>query len=315
MSWKRINNWLWTLFLPHVPKAFCVYSFLASYATSKVALYIHICIYIRSYFILWLRRNKVQLLLLLRPTLPRSSWEPHRQRVGREMGSRKTCLRSSSLWQGAQTSDLHQFLPSTRLQLFLLYVIVMPSNFSTCSGFLPLAWSSVPWPIIQCIQHDPLHILVHPLEELSVFLPRECTDILYLSSVGHLDAMPLMQTAWIRFLAGNKGFSSVSDYGKMCLPKSGVSIQINNWKMKLSSVWRGYKVFCLIHCKYRCQPLNLSLGMWLCSFEPLPWSEVEVQGRFGPCNRNHKPFRQNSWSLWLCLVATYTVLGTDMLII
>lgn len=208
MSWKRINNWLWTLFLPHVPKAFCVYSFLASYTISKVALYIHIYIYIQiSYFIVWLRRNeqdKVQLLLLLRPTLPGSSWEPHRQRVGREMGSRKTCLRSSSPWQGAQTSDLHPLLPSTRLHLFVLYVIVMPSNFSTCNGFLPLAWSSVPWPIIQCRQHDPLHILVHPLEELSVSLHRECTNTLCLSSVGHLDAMPLMQTAWIRFLEETK---------------------------------------------------------------------------------------------------------------
>lgn len=147
MSWKRINNWLWTPFLPRIPKAFCVYSFLAPYAISKVGFYIHICIYIRSDFIVWLRRNnqdKVQLLLCLRPTLPRSSWEPHRQRIGREMRSRKTCLRSSSLWQGAQTSDLHPFLPSTRLHLFLLYVIVMPSNFSTCSGFLPLALSSVP---------------------------------------------------------------------------------------------------------------------------------------------------------------------------
>lgn len=91
--------------------------------------------------------------------------------------------------------------------------------------------------------------------------------------------MPLIQTAWIciilsRFLAGNKDFSSVSDYGKMCLPKSGVSIQINNWKMKLSSVWRGYRLFCLIHCKYRCQSWDLSLGMLLCSFEPLLWSEV-----------------------------------------
>lgn len=159
------------------------------------------------------------------------------------MGSQKTCLRSSSLGQGAQTSHLHPFLPSTRLHPFLLYVILMPSNFSTCSGFSPLSWSSVPWPIIEHIQHYPLHALVHPLEELSVFLSREHTNTLFLSSVGHLDAMPWMQTACIcnilsRFLAGNKAFSSVSDYGKMCPPKSGMSIWINNWiinkKMKLS---------------------------------------------------------------------------------
>lgn len=246
------------------------------------------------------------------------------------MGSRKTCLRSNSLWQGAQTSDLHPFLLSTRLDPFLLYVFLMPPNFSTCSGFLPSARSSMPWPIIEYIQHDPLRTLMHPLEELSVFLLREHTNILCLPSIGHLDAMALMQTAWIciilsRFLAGNKAFSSVSDYGKMCLPKSGVSIQRNNWKMKLSSVWRsyrlvwrGYRLVCLILCKYRCQPLNLSLGMLLSSSEPLSWSEMEVQhkGRFGLCNRNHKPFKgERPMPLALSCSHFYSFEGTDMLII
>lgn len=185
MSWRWINNWLGTLLLTHVPKAFCVYSFLASYGIWKVTSYVH-----KNWFYR-IRRNdqdKVHSVLRLRPTLPRSCWELHGQRVGGEMGSRKTCLRSSSLWQGAQTSDLHPFLPSTKTTPFSSVVILMPSNFSTCSGFLLLAWSSVPWPIIEYTQH-PLHTLVHPLEEMFIFLPREHTNILCLPSVGHLDAM------------------------------------------------------------------------------------------------------------------------------